>query len=418
MVKVTRALLSVCTLLLAGSASVDAIVYRPLRSNDYMRGNLLSRAGDASASNGTDDSPPFDIGKPTTDYPGVVAQNPMGPTNPKTPKMGTPVNQTSLSRLASLNSVDDWCTFGPKDNKKPLGDVEFEVVAYCTKPRNGARVIPDGTVTAAHFVKTPLYVQVMALGDFTKINFAPNDSGGELDPHGATNKGNPVGGNVTSNVSGKDVSYQEWMNYVGFNIMCFRVCTAGSDGAPPALECLHTLDTVGCQWVMPGNYQPDTFDSCEADAAYPPGVYITSGSTSSFQQYATGLWTDDKGKTKTYTNGDKSAKTPSAAQSQPSSSNCKPASSISNGIKSIIPSSSSKGSGSSGGGKKGNGGAAGGSSDNSSSGKNGSDGSENSSDKSSSDSSDGSQSGANTMVPSLYMMAAVSVSLLAGGIFL
>lgn len=30
----------------------------------------------------------------------------------------------------------------------------------------------------------------------------------QLDPHGATGNGNPVGGNVTSNVSGEDVSYE------------------------------------------------------------------------------------------------------------------------------------------------------------------------------------------------------------------
>lgn len=30
----------------------------------------------------------------------------------------------------------------------------------------------------------------------------PGDEGGELDPHGATNLGNPIGGNVTSNISG------------------------------------------------------------------------------------------------------------------------------------------------------------------------------------------------------------------------
>jgi hypothetical protein len=33
----------------------------------------------------------------------------------------------------------------------------------------------------------------------------------ELDPHGATGAGNPIGGNVTSNVTGSDQSYAEWM---------------------------------------------------------------------------------------------------------------------------------------------------------------------------------------------------------------
>jgi hypothetical protein len=48
-------------------------------------------------------------------------------------------------------------------------------------------------------------------GDFTKMNVAEGDMGGELDPHGATGNGNPVGGNVTSNITGEDVHYEEWM---------------------------------------------------------------------------------------------------------------------------------------------------------------------------------------------------------------
>ena len=40
------------------------------------------------------------------------------------------------------------------------------------------------------------------------------DEGGELDPHGATGDGNPIGGNITCNATGQDVSYQEWMKYV------------------------------------------------------------------------------------------------------------------------------------------------------------------------------------------------------------
>lgn len=51
----------------------------------------------------------------------------------------------------------------------------------------------------------------MGYGDFTQLNIADGDYGGELDPHGATGAGNPVGGNVTTNISGQDVNYEEWM---------------------------------------------------------------------------------------------------------------------------------------------------------------------------------------------------------------
>ena len=43
------------------------------------------------------------------------------------------------------------------------------------------------------------------------MNVAEGDMGGELDPHGATGNGNRVGGNVTSNITGEDVHYEEWM---------------------------------------------------------------------------------------------------------------------------------------------------------------------------------------------------------------
>jgi hypothetical protein len=36
-----------------------------------------------------------------------------------------------------------------------------------------------------HFVKTPDYVQVTGVGDFTKINILKGDAGGELDNRGA-----------------------------------------------------------------------------------------------------------------------------------------------------------------------------------------------------------------------------------------
>ncbi len=101
--------------------------------------------------------------------------------------------------------------FAPPEPNSVIGETEELEVAWCVQPRNNARVIPDGTLTAVHFVKTPLYWQIQGLGDLTKLNIQANDMGGELDPHGATGNGNPVGGNVTTNATGSDVSYEEWM---------------------------------------------------------------------------------------------------------------------------------------------------------------------------------------------------------------
>jgi hypothetical protein len=91
--------------------------------------------------------------------------------------MGTAVNQTSMSRLLSANSVDDFCIFAPPEAGVTIGDSEAYEVAWCTKPRNNARVIPDGVLSAVHFVKTPLYVQIQGWGDFTKLNIATGDQG-------------------------------------------------------------------------------------------------------------------------------------------------------------------------------------------------------------------------------------------------
>jgi hypothetical protein len=92
-------------------------------------------------------------------------------------------------------------------------------------PRNNARVIPDGTFTGVSFLKTDFYVQIYGFGDFTKLNIAPNDGGGELDPHGATGAGNPEGGNVTTTVvDGIDQPLAEWMLYIDNNQFCLRAC--------------------------------------------------------------------------------------------------------------------------------------------------------------------------------------------------
>jgi hypothetical protein len=71
---------------------------------------------------------------------------------PEIAQPGAVINQTSDSRLITLNSVDDFCIYGPPEPgpESLIGNVEPIVVAYCTKPRNGARLIPDGTIHSAH----------------------------------------------------------------------------------------------------------------------------------------------------------------------------------------------------------------------------------------------------------------------------
>jgi hypothetical protein len=58
------------------------------------------------------------------------------------------------------------------------GDTEQVEVAWCTKSGRGTRVIPNDTLKGVHFVRTPDYVQVTGVGDFTKINVQKGDAGG------------------------------------------------------------------------------------------------------------------------------------------------------------------------------------------------------------------------------------------------
>jgi len=196
-----------------------------------------------------------------------------------TNQCGTGSNQTSLCQNAYINSLDDFCIFAPPDAGpgSVIGETEQIEVAWCIKSGYGTRLIPDGTITGAHFVKTPDYVQVTGVGDLTKVNVPAGDAGGELDPHGATGNGNPIGGLVFSSAfTGQAEQLHEWTNFVAADQFCFRGCQDAPQA--PGL-CNHIYDTMGCAWNMPGNYNPG-FDTCQGESGPPMGVY---GSSTFFQ---------------------------------------------------------------------------------------------------------------------------------------
>ncbi|PWN25382.1 hypothetical protein BDZ90DRAFT_243438, partial [Jaminaea rosea] len=201
-----------------------------------------------------------------------------------------------MCQTAVINDADDFCLWAPpKPNTQVAVSEEIEV-AWCTKD-HGARLIPDGTLTSVHFVKTSAYVQVTGTGDFTKINIAAGDQGGELDPHGATGNGNPIGGLVyTTAFTGKHEQINEWMSEISATDFCFRGCRGTN--ATSQMMCSHIYDEMGCGFIMPANYAAGTFESCEGDVAMAPGI-ISS-------------WT--------FTQGDPVTPSPRSA---PSSSNCK-----------------------------------------------------------------------------------------------
>lgn len=89
---------------------------------------------------------------------------------------GTQSSQTSMCQNLYVNSVQDFCLWGPPENRSDVGDgtskignVEQHVVSYCLNDGYGTRLIPEGAIQTAHFVKVESddisYVQVRGTGD-------------------------------------------------------------------------------------------------------------------------------------------------------------------------------------------------------------------------------------------------------------
>ncbi|CUA67923.1 hypothetical protein RSOLAG22IIIB_13573 [Rhizoctonia solani] len=203
-----------------------------------------------------------------------------------TNKCGTENSQDSMCQNVYVNSASDFCVWGPPKPNGVIGEIEQIVVSYCTAPGRGTRLMPEGTLKSAHFVKTPDYVQITGTGDFSLIGIKRGDTGGELDPHGADKLGNPHGGLVFSNAfsagpSGLGVQMHEWTNFQSATDFCIRAC---KDGPGAKQRCQHIYDLTGCQWNIPGEYGAG-FTNCEGDSTIPMGLYPQpDGSTSTFRQ--------------------------------------------------------------------------------------------------------------------------------------
>ncbi|PWN18630.1 hypothetical protein BCV69DRAFT_301111 [Microstroma glucosiphilum] len=185
-------------------------------------------------------------------------------------------SQSSMCQNVFINSIHDFCLWAPSSGSKTIGDEEAKVVSYCMKSGYGTRLIPDGTIKRAHFVKTANFLQVTGYGDFTSMHVQSGDEGGELDPHGATGEGNPVGGLVFTRSNPYKSGWtqlHEWSNFMSATEFSFRACF---DVDYATEWCPHIYDVMGSQWNHPGNYGKG-FSQCDAADGEWPGVY--SGST-------------------------------------------------------------------------------------------------------------------------------------------
>jgi len=200
----------------------------------------------------------------------------------------------SMCQTSFVNSIDDFCLWGPSEPNSLVANVEGEMVAWCTKPGRGTRVIPEGALKGVQFLRAPAYLAVTGFIDQTMINIAAGDSGGEEDPHGADGLGNPMGSLMYSqgfgNVQGGKIAdgtawtqVVEWHNFMGGDQFCIKVCDPSNSNA--ANYCQHIYDRIGCAYNVPAAYVNGTFESCESDNQMFPGVYVgDNGKTSTYTQ--------------------------------------------------------------------------------------------------------------------------------------
>lgn len=203
----------------------------------------------------------------------------------------TTEGQESLCQTSFLNSLDDFCLWGSPEANSIVANTEGEMVAWCTKAGRGTRVIPRDALKGVQFIRTPDYVQVVGFIDQTKVNIQAGDYGGELDPHGADLRGNPLGGLMYSNAfSDSNDTYQqiiEWTNFMGSDAFCFKACDPAGPNA--AHYCEHIYDRIGCAYNMPNQAKNGTFEACKGESQDYPGVYTENGQVMTYSQPPEGV---------------------------------------------------------------------------------------------------------------------------------
>ncbi|BGP39941.1 hypothetical protein JCM10450v2_003921 [Rhodotorula kratochvilovae] len=217
----------------------------------------------------------------------------------------TTQGQESLCQTAVINryrarstavSIDDFCLWAPPTPGEEVGNIEGEMVAWCTKEGYGTRIIPEGALQGVQFIQTPHYVQVVGYIDQVKINMLPDDYGGEMDPHGADQRGNPLGGLLFSNAFGANTTTNgtsggqqfqqviQWHNFMGGAQFCLKACNPSWENG--WAMCEHIFDRIGCIYNAPSNWAKinGTFESCQGDDQLYPGQYVEGGRTLTYTQ--------------------------------------------------------------------------------------------------------------------------------------
>ncbi|PPQ92149.1 hypothetical protein CVT25_008774 [Psilocybe cyanescens] len=197
----------------------------------------------------------------------------------------TTLGPNSNCQTLIFNGPDDFCLWGSPDPNGQIGSVEAKVVAYCTKPYHGTRLIPPDAITGLQWIRTSAYIQVTGFIKNSGIGLDnTTGNGGELDPHGADLQGNPLGGVVYSNGT-KDsdghslVQVMNWNTFVGDGQFCFKACF-NSVTSPD--YCENRYDLVGCAYNMPSAVKNGEFTECDSDLQDVVGVVVNGSITSTW----------------------------------------------------------------------------------------------------------------------------------------
>ncbi|KAF8434200.1 hypothetical protein L210DRAFT_3411075 [Boletus edulis BED1] len=200
----------------------------------------------------------------------------------------TTQNQESMCQTGIVNNIGDFCMWAPPTANSTIGDDEAIVVAWCSKTGHGARLIPAGALAGVQVLVTSEYIQYAGFIDQTKVDMNALDYGGELDPHGADLRGNPLGGLMYSTAFGSDnTTYQQvldWNTFIGANAFCLTICNPSTSSANQSAFCENRYDLVGCAYNMPNNAKNGTFEVCDADLKTPVGTYVSGGATLTWTQ--------------------------------------------------------------------------------------------------------------------------------------
>ncbi|KAH9843802.1 uncharacterized protein C8Q71DRAFT_719500 [Rhodofomes roseus] len=206
--------------------------------------------------------------------------------------------QDSLCQTLIVNTIDDFCLWSSPKENDTIGVSEAYEVAWCAKHGHGTRIMPAGTLQGVQHITTPDYIMIVGFIDQTQVNLAASDYGGELDPHGADELGNPMGGVVYSNQypSGNTDNSSlsqviEWNEFIGNNQFCIKICNPSETTPTNVGLCNNVYDEVGISYNCPNSAQKGVFEVCDGDSMTPIGQYVSDGVTTTWTQPWSGTWT-------------------------------------------------------------------------------------------------------------------------------